>query len=318
MSDQIIPIAVYTADPTAAPITGEYFDSLKADPNGALWIRPIATLGAGVGVQTSRNPDTDTIASATIVAFDVASFMYGYSGLNWDRVRTTSDHADAIAPIIEGVLRVASHGKCINSFGNWDRNRSDSIANDNLAAWGNGVPITNAVLRGYNSITYDRITVTDETTDVVLPTAVGTLSIANRNLMLAEIDGSTDRFERERANSTFSLMASAARTATASSPDQNNYNWCGAHIIINVTSITATPSVVPTIQGKDPISGTYYTLLTGLAITTTGITILKIYPGITALANGSANDILPRYWRITMTHADADSITYSVAAMLMR
>lgn len=318
MSDQIIPIAVYTADPTAAPVTGEFFDSLKCDPNGALWIRPIATLGAGVGVQTSRNPDTDTIASATIIAFDVASFMYGYSGANWDRVRTTSDNIDAVTEIDEGVLRTAAHTKCINELNHWDRNRSAGIANDTLAAWGGGIPIVNSVLRGYNGVTFERITITDETTDVVTPTAVGTLSMANRNLMLAEIDGAADRFERERANSTFSLLASSARTATVNSSDQNNYNWRGAHIIINVTSITATPSVVPTIEGRDPISGTYYTLLTGVAITATGLTVLKIYPGITALANGSTNDILPRYWRVTMTHGDADSITYSVAAMLMR
>lgn len=86
------------------------------------------------------------------------------------------------------------------------------------------------------------------------------------------------------------------------------------HIIINVTSVTATPSVVPTIDGYDFTSGAWYNILTGNAITATGTTVLKISPEITASANASAKDILPREWRLQMTHADTDSITYSVGA----
>ena len=119
-------------------------------------------------------------------------------------------------------------------------------------------------------------------------------------------------WNRQRGNHSGTLLASAARTATVNSANITNYNHRGVHIIINVTAITATPSVVPTIQGYDPLSTTYYTLLTGVAITATGYTILKIYPGIGAVANAAANDILPNTWRISMAHADADSITYSV------
>jgi len=89
------------------------------------------------------------------------------------------------------------------------------------------------------------------------------------------------------------------------------------HVIIDVTAITATPSVVATLQGKDPVSGNYYNLLVGVAIVATGTTVLKIYPGITALANASANDVLPRTWRVNLVHADTDSITYSVGAVLV-
>jgi hypothetical protein len=107
------------------------------------------------------------------------------------------------------------------------------------------------------------------------------------------------------------VLASAARTATVSSSDLTNNYLRGGHIIM--TSITSSPSVVPTIEGKDPISGTYYTILTGIAITATGITILKVYPGAAAAVNAIAADVLPKTWRVTMTHGDADSITYSVA-----
>ena len=128
-------------------------------------------------------------------------------------------------------------------------------------------------------------------------------------------NGST--WDRERANTEETILASAARTATTNSADFTNFNARGGHFQINVTSITATPSITPTIQGKDPVSGTYYDILVGTAITTTGITILKVYPGILAIANGAASDILPRTYRVSVAHGDADSITYSVGASLV-
>ena len=74
---------------------------------------------------------------------------------------------------------------------------------------------------------------------------------------------------------------------------------------------------MPTIQGKDHLSGKYYDLLVGVAITAIGTTILKVYPGIMASANVAASDILPLTWRVQFVHADVDSITYSVSAMVV-
>lgn len=119
-------------------------------------------------------------------------------------------------------------------------------------------------------------------------------------------------WDRWRNNGEGTLLASAARTATTNSTDQVNYNWRGVHVIIDITAGSGL-TITPSITGKDPISGTYYTLLAGTALTGTGITILKVYPGITAAANASASDILPRTWRFTMTAGDATSATYSVA-----
>ncbi len=118
-------------------------------------------------------------------------------------------------------------------------------------------------------------------------------------------------WDRLRNNNELTLLASAARTADTTSSDTTNYNWRGGHFIINITVLTT--SVIPTIQAKDPISGTYYSLLVGASIAATGITILKVYPGITAVANASASDILPRTFRISMDHLDATTMTYSVA-----
>lgn len=114
------------------------------------------------------------------------------------------------------------------------------------------------------------------------------------------------------------VMASAARTATSQSDEQTNRNARGCHVIVDVTAVTATPSVVFTIQGKCPVSNKWYDILVSAAITATGTTVLKVYPGIVAAANAAASDILPATWRVKHTHGDADSITFSVGVNYVR
>lgn len=118
-------------------------------------------------------------------------------------------------------------------------------------------------------------------------------------------------------NKNLEILTSKARTASVDSIDLNSNSFTGLHLIIDVTAVDATPSITPTIQGKDVVSGEYYTLLTGAAITTTGTTILKVFPGSAVASNVSANDFIPAVFRVSLAHADADSITYSVSANLM-
>lgn len=114
------------------------------------------------------------------------------------------------------------------------------------------------------------------------------------------------------------VLVSAARTAT---PDTQQFEILGhdaraLHVIIDATAVTATPALTVTISGVDPLSGQVYTLLASTAIATVSTTVLKVGPGLTAAANAAANDYLPRVFRITATHGDADSITYSIGAHL--
>ena len=117
------------------------------------------------------------------------------------------------------------------------------------------------------------------------------------------------------------ILAAAARTATPTIADEHDPNAEGVHVVIVVSALTSTPSVVPKIQGKDPY-GNYYDVLVGSAITDVTVgtppatVVLKVGPGISPVANGAAADYLPDTWRVVMTHADTDSITYSVAAVM--
>lgn len=106
------------------------------------------------------------------------------------------------------------------------------------------------------------------------------------------------------------LFQSAARTTTSSATF--NTNCIGGVFTINVTAASATPSVVFSIIGTDPASLAEWTILASAAITGTGTTVLRVHPSLTAAANTVAKDVLPQAIKVTATHADADSITYSV------
>lgn len=114
-------------------------------------------------------------------------------------------------------------------------------------------------------------------------------------------------------NREVALLSSAARTATEASADQDNQHWRGVIIVVDVTAAADTPSVVVTIQGKSSLGTDYYTVLASAAITGTGQTVLRVYPGLVAAANLTVNDVLPRIWRVSVAHGDADSITYSIS-----
>ena len=118
--------------------------------------------------------------------------------------------------------------------------------------------------------------------------------------------------------SEITYLPSAARTATPTKQDKSNsVDARGMLVVIDVTAVAATPSVVFTIQGKDSLSGKYYTILASAAITATGTTVLRVHPELTAAANLVAKDVVPRIFAIDAVHADADSITYSVGVQLL-
>lgn len=119
-------------------------------------------------------------------------------------------------------------------------------------------------------------------------------------------------------NAENTLFSSASRTATTNSLFFNQYFYRGGHIVINVTSITGSPSVVPVLQSPEKFTFNYYDLLRGNAITATGITVLKLYPGITPIPNLSANDILPLTYRLRMEHGNANAITYTAYIALIK
>jgi hypothetical protein len=85
------------------------------------------------------------------------------------------------------------------------------------------------------------------------------------------------------------LTAQGAGTAATGLLDTQQSKGC--MVLINVTSVTG--SLTVTLQGVDTTSGATYTILASAAISTTGLTVLRVYPGLTASANATANDVIP-------------------------
>jgi hypothetical protein len=84
------------------------------------------------------------------------------------------------------------------------------------------------------------------------------------------------------------LTAQAAGTVVSPTIDMQQSKGC--LLFINVTSVTG--SLTVTLQGVGP-TGTAYTILASAAISATGQTVLRVYPGLTASANVAANDVTP-------------------------
>lgn len=152
--------------------------------------------------------------------------------------------------------------------------------------------------------------------NTLVPTADG-VGVSSNNALVAVTYGhlfNNTSLDRQRNNYEETVLASAARTALVDSADLVNYNARGVVVVIDATALSATPSVTFTIQGKSSLGSDYYTILASAAIVGTGQTILRVYPGITAAANLSVSDVLPRIWRVSVAVGDADSLTYSVSA----
>jgi hypothetical protein len=150
----------------------------------------------------------------------------------------------------------------------------------------------------------------------ITPTgALPTVSTARRVSHVEGVAGGVP-VPTSRAPIASTVLASAARTATPTVANQINASGKGIVLTVNVTVIGAS-TLTPTILGVDPVSGATYTILAGAAITTTGLYVFRVYPGLTAAANLVASDVLPATWGLTLVHSGAVTMTYSVGAVVI-
>ncbi len=115
-------------------------------------------------------------------------------------------------------------------------------------------------------------------------------------------------------NAPVQLFASAQVTGATARPstDQVNEFAKGLMLVIDITQIDVATTATFTVQGKDPVSGKYYTILASAALAAVATTVLRIYPGLTAAANLTVSDFLPSTWRVNVT-GTGTNVTYSLA-----
>lgn len=114
------------------------------------------------------------------------------------------------------------------------------------------------------------------------------------------------------------FFTSAARTATVSSAERQTSFARGLMLFVDV-SLAGTGSITPKIEVAVPSVGTYFTVWTATtALTTNGLRAYLFYPGA---SGGSYTEVsaipLGWQWRVTMTHNNANSITYSADGVLL-
>ena len=112
------------------------------------------------------------------------------------------------------------------------------------------------------------------------------------------------------------VLTGAAATASQNTADYPNGAFRGIKAVLDMTTV-GTGSVTLTIQGKDAASGKYYTLLAGAAVVTNSTNVYTVFPGAPATANVSANDQLPKTWRVLVTANNANATTYTVGVTLL-
>lgn len=114
--------------------------------------------------------------------------------------------------------------------------------------------------------------------------------------------------------SPLTLYVSVARTAspTAHEPYRLRGVYRGLAIQIDATASAATPSVVFTLQSQTGPDADWATQIESAAVTGVSTTNIIAHPGAVDIANLSESTQIGQKWRVIATHADADSITYSV------
>lgn len=93
--------------------------------------------------------------------------------------------------------------------------------------------------------------------------------------------------------------AAGAISANGNSANFNNNGGRGVKVVVDITALAGTsPTLTVIIEYKDPASGKFITLLSSAALAAVATTELTVYPGAVVTANVSANNSLPKTWRV--------------------
>ena len=130
-------------------------------------------------------------------------------------------------------------------------------------------------------------------------------------------NGST--WDPQPGNMQGTLLASATRTATATSPTQTNVGARGVVLYLNVTATSGTGGLKVRVGAVDPVSGAVRLLTQDTVFrTTTGLFVGVVYPGgANSFVEWAQSSPLPRVWYADVVHNDASSYTYSLGYALV-
>jgi hypothetical protein len=118
------------------------------------------------------------------------------------------------------------------------------------------------------------------------------------------------------ANKEILALSLSGQGASVNGNDMDNVSGRSAVVVADLTAISGGNATF-TLEGKDPHSGKYYTIIAGAATTITTPVIMRVGAGLTAAANLVVNDIMPRTWRVTYTRGTSALTTATVSVLLV-
>lgn len=114
----------------------------------------------------------------------------------------------------------------------------------------------------------------------------------------------------------YTVFASAARTTT---PDTEEFEigpgWQSLTLVVNTTAASS-PSTVFKVEAIDRATGQAFGSCPTAAITGTGVVTLRISPHLTAAGTTIYKDVVHPIVRVTATHGNGNSHTYTVGMLL--
>lgn len=109
-------------------------------------------------------------------------------------------------------------------------------------------------------------------------------------------------------NKTYAIPLSQERATSATHGPFDNQDGRGLTAVIDITGRDGSTTLTATILGYDPVSGKTWTLLASSALSSTATTVLKVFPGSAVSANASANDQLPKQFKIKTEVANGTNL----------
>jgi hypothetical protein len=82
------------------------------------------------------------------------------------------------------------------------------------------------------------------------------------------------------------------------SQDFENLSGVGVQLFVNITGVREGGAVKVRLIGKDPVSGTYFTILEGHLVNDVRFERMTVFPGAVYEEGHSISDILPRTWAV--------------------
>ena len=137
-------------------------------------------------------------------------------------------------------------------------------------------------------------------------------------LLLAPLAAQAQQFANHDVYTPLVKLTTAG-AGTTDSADQLNLYGKGVVVGINISAKSGTIAVTVTIQGKDYVSGQYYTICESASLTGTGFTTLTAYPGVHETANVACSLPLPTTWRVEVVNGTGStpSVTATVGASVI-